>query len=339
MRRLTRQVAAIGIAAVFIWAAPAQAQFFVDCGAGGSIQDALDAQDWAPSADVEFVGTCEETVAVRHPRASIVGIDGATLVGRIRIFGPSNVVLRDFTVTGDGAGLSAFGGRTRVGNVIFSGNRGPGVAGNDGATIRLNDCWITANLEGNGISLSSSTARLNNTRVLANAEMGIAATDNSTVIAIDSSIGGNLRGIYATGGSSVNLDSTAVVDQLIDGLLIVGNSSAVVTEADISRNGGQGLEVDMASSAEVQGGSITDNGENGLVVGNHSFARVTGTEILGNTEFGVLLINDSGAILGDYAVVPENAGGWAVGCNGKEAGLEVSDLATVGRKKCPDPKF
>ena len=339
MKRLVKRMAALGFAAVFLWVAPAQAQFFVDCDAGDSIQDALDAQEWLPSADVEFTGTCEELVTVRHDRASIVGIDGATLIGRIRVFGPSNVALRDFTVTGENDGLTIAGGRARIRNVNINGNEGVGITGVDGATIRLTDCWVADNQAAHGVVLNHSTLRMANTHILGHPDLGIAAFDNSTVISNGGSVGDNHRGIFLSNGSTLNLDGTHVTDNVIDGVLMATGSNAVLVGPVLTRNGGHGIDVGLNSSADISEGLITDNGESGVYVTSHSIVRLTGTEVSGNVMHGISLINDAGAEVWDFTTVPENQSGWAVYCNGKEAGLDVSDLATVGLMKCPDRKF
>ena len=67
--------------------------------------------------------------------------------------------------------------------------------------------------------------------------------------------------------------------------------------------------------------------------------RVVGTAVRDNVEYGMQLLNDSGAHVSEAAHIPENLSGWAVFCNGKEAGLEVVEPAVVGLRKCPDQKF
>ena len=66
---------------------------------------------------------------------------------------------------------------------------------------------------------------------------------------------------------------------------------------------------------------------------------LVGTVIRDNVEYGMQLLNDSGAYVSEAAHIPENLSGWAVFCNGKEAGLEIEETAVVGLMKCPDQKF
>ena len=129
MQMILRWVGGIATAAIMLMIPPAPAQVFVDCNIGDSIQKALDAQGEAAVAVVEFVGTCEEFISITRDRVSISGVDdGATIVGRVRMFGPSNVTFRDFTITGPEYGVMVRGGRTRliginlVGNVAFDPN-------------------------------------------------------------------------------------------------------------------------------------------------------------------------------------------------------------------------
>lgn len=338
MNPLVKNMAIAATAALGLVLSSAQAQVFVDCDDGGSLQWALDIQDWAPRADVEFVGTCEEQVTLRNQRTAITGFDGATIEGQIRIFGPVNATLRNMTITGPGQGILIVGGRIRVFDVDLTGNYGYGVWARDSATVRLIRGSVTDNDGPHGIMVQQANVILDETRLSGHPDLGIAAVDKSSVIVYGGSITENLRGIYANLGSSVNVNDAEITYNVLDGIHL-SNSTARVTNTVIEHNNGQGIDVNDASFAAVFGGSINDNGETGLYVFNHSFVRVTGTAIHGNVEYGMQLLNDSGAYVSEAAQIPANLSGWAVFCNGKEAGLQIDEPAVVGPRKCPDQKF
>jgi hypothetical protein len=335
MSRLLRQTLAAALAAVAFGAAPVQAQVFVDCDVGDSIQDALDAQGEAAVAIVDFVGTCEESITIARDRVSIEGVDdGATIVGRVRMFGPSNVTFRNFTITGPDVGILVRGGRTRLIGMNLIDNDGFGIEGHDGAAINLIGSTVANNGGPHGIVVENATLDLNGSDVYGHPDLGIAVLGNSSLTADGSSISDNLRGVVATLGSSVRAVNTDITDNILDGINMTTNSSAQLDGVVITRNGGQGIDLSMGAVADIQGSNITDNGESGLFVIRQSGVRLVGTDVYGNAHDGITLINDSTAILDEHANVPENLSGFAVRCEGFDSSVEVNDLANVGLIKC-----
>ncbi len=335
MNRLLRRASAAALAAIACAAAPVQAQVFVNCIAGESIQDALDAQSEAAIAFVDFVGTCEEFITISRERVQINGVDdGATIVGRVRIFGPSNVTFRSFTVTGPDYGLLARGGRTRLIGVNLEGNEDAGIEGYDGATINLRDSTVANNGGPHGVVLENAAMNLVNSHVYGHPDLGIAVLGNSSLRAEGSSVGDNLRGIVADLGSSIKAVNTDITDNILDGINMTTNSSAELDGVVITRNGGQGVDLSMGAVADIHGSHIFDNGESGLFVIRQSSVRLVGTDVYGNAHDGITLINDSAAVLDEYANVPDNLSGFAVRCEGLDSGVEVNDSANVGRIKC-----
>ncbi len=335
MNRLLRRASATALAAVVCAAAPVQAQVFVDCDTGDSIQGALDAQSEAAVAIVDFVGTCEEFITISRERVQINGVDdGATIVGRVRMFSPSNVTFRDFTITGPDYGVLARGGRSRLIGINLEGNEDYGIEGYDGATINLRNSTVANNGGPHGVVLENAALNLINSHVYGHPDLGIAVLGNSSLSADGSSVGDNLRGVVATLGSSIRAVNTDITDNILDGINMTTNSSAQLDGVVITRNGGQGIDLSMGAVADIQGGLITDNGESGLFVIRQSGVRLVGTEVYGNAHDGITLINDSTAVLDEYASVPNNLSGFAVRCEGFDSSVEVNDLANVGRIKC-----
>ena len=335
MRRLFRQAFAAALAAVACAALPVQAQLFVDCNVGDSIQDALSAQSEAAVAVVEFVGTCEEFITISRERVQIIGVDeGATIFGRVRIFGPSNVTFRNFTITGPDYGVMARDGRIRLIDMNLVGNDDLGIEGYSGATINLIRSTVANNGGPHGVILESAALNLVDSHVYGHPDLGIAVLANSSLSLADSSVGDNLRGVVANLGSSVRAVNTDITDNILDGINMTTNSSAELDGVVITRNGGQGVDLSMGAVADIHGSQITDNGESGLFVIRQSSVRLVGTDVYGNAHDGITLINDSMAVLDEYANVPDNLSGFAVRCEGFDSSVEVNDLANVGRIKC-----
>jgi hypothetical protein len=323
------------MAAVACVAVPVQAQLFVDCNVGDSIQGALDAQSEAAVASIDFVGTCEEFITITRDRVGIEGVDdGATIVGQVRMFGPSNVTFRTFTITGPGNGIIARGGRYRLIGMNLVGNEDFGIEGHDGAAINLIGSTVANNGGPHGVVVENATLDLNGSHVYGHPDLGIAVLGNSSFTADGSSVSDNLRGVVATLGSSVKAVNTDITDNILDGINMTTNSSAQLDGVVITRNGGQGVDLSMGAVADIQDSLITDNGESGLSVIRQSGVRLVGTEVYGNAHDGITLINDSTAILDEHANVPDNFSGFAVRCEGFDSSVEVNDLATVGRIKC-----
>lgn len=311
----------------------------VNCDAGDTIMKALDIGKGSADVLVLFVaGTCEELVTINRDRVNIEGTDGATIIGRVRIFGPSNVVLRNLTITGPAEGILALGGRTRIIDVNVMQNQGIGVAGRDGATIRINRGQIVDNYDG-GLHLQASSARVADVLIAGHGGSGITADQRSSVEVLGGQVIDNEIGVGINGNSSLSLDGTEVVDNREFGVLLSGNSYGSLSGATVTGNGRQGVELGFNSSADIVEGTISGNGENGIYAAFHSMVGVVGTEIAGNGHHGLSLVNDAGLVVYGDTHIGANNSGLAVVCVGDEASLEVQPPAVVGPVACSHEQF
>jgi hypothetical protein len=312
----------------------------VDCDKGQTITKALESADrTAETLAISVTGTCEEFVRIGRDRVSIESENGATVIGQITIFGPSNVTLRNLTITGPGNGLRIFGGRTRVFNVNLIQNEENGIFAADGAVVRFEDGQITDNNGDFGVLLNNSEAQISSSLVSGHRQDGLAVTLNSSLTIVASNVSGNSVGISISRTSSLELIETEVTGNHVFGVLLSNNSSGTLVNPTITNNARQGLELGFNSSADVLDGWITGNGENGIYLSFHSMVGVFGTHVTGNGHNGVALVNDSGALFGAETFIPANNSGWALVCIGKESSFEIQPPATVGPTTCPDPGF
>jgi hypothetical protein len=312
----------------------------VDCDKGQTITKALaSAEGTAESLAIFVTGTCEEFVRIGRDRVRIESEDGATLIGEITIFGPSNVALRNLTITGPGNGLRVFGARMRTFNLHLLQNDDNGILADDGAVINFRDGQIADNNGDFGVLLNNSYAQISSSIISGHRQDGVAVTKNSSLTIADSTVFGNAVGISVSRSSSLELIGAEVSGNHVFGVLLANNSSGTLVNPTITNNARQGLELGFNSSADVLDGWITGNGENGIYLSFHSMVGVFGTHVTGNGHNGVALVNDSGALFGAETFIPANNSGWALVCTGAESSFEIQPPATVGPTTCPDPGF
>lgn len=331
-------VAALGIV---LFTSPAGAvEKKVNCDKGQSIQAALEtATGTAEGLVIRVSGTCNEFVTISRDRVSIVGENGATIVGQVSIRGPSNVGLRDLMITGPGDGLIARNGRTRVRDCNIVQNDGVGVRADHGAFVGITGGQVTDNYGGNGVQVEGSSAVISDANISGHSEVGVSATETSRLNIEGGAVTGNGIGIEVNNNSSLELAGTDVSGNEMFGLLLFNSSGGTLAAPTISGNGWQGLELGFNSSAFVTDGTITGNGKNGVYLAYHSMVGVFGTEIFDNTDAGVAVINDSGAVFGGETYIPDNGSGQAVFCLGRESSVEIGDHASIGFVDCPRPQW
>lgn len=341
MNTTTSRLILAGCMCFALFAGPAEAiTKKVDCDNGQLLQDALvTAIGSADTLEITVRGTCNEFITIGRDRVAIEGEDGAMLIGQIRIFGPSNVTIRNLTITGPGNGVVAFGGRTRLIDLIITQNEGFGVIARDGAAVRINRGEITDSIDAAGVLVEGASASLSNVRVAGNGGSGVVARQNSRLVVEGGQVQDNFIGIEVNDSSSLTMFDTEVMWNREFGVLVFGNSSASITGAAIEGNGRQGIELGFNSSAYVVEGSASANGENGIYAAFHSMVAVVGTTIHENGHNGLVLVNDSGAFLYDETHIPENGSGFALVCVGDESSFELQPPATLGQFACNHPQF
>ena len=232
-----------------LWSAGAAAQhppLYIDCDAGDSLNDAVRTDgDWGEPQTIFVTGTCYGRVTLPRHRVTIDGQpeEGgpvAILDGTIVNWG-SNVAIRNITITGDGVGVAASVGRTRLINVDISNNDEEGIVISGGGAVFLNDSQVSNNgLEGIAV------------------ETGFLAVNNSDIV-------GNEVGIDATMGR-ITLEEAYIVDNRGAGVIGSLHTSIVANgPVTIERNGKHGVKL-MFDSGLLTSGEVSINDNHGADV-------------------------------------------------------------------------
>ncbi len=332
----------IGIA---LAVAPAAAvEKTVDCDNGQSLQAALEtAKGNADGLGIRVKGTCEEFVTIARDRVSIVGQDGATIVGQVRIFGPSNVLLQDLTITGPGNGLVVWGGRTRMNGVSVLDNADSGIVALDGAMVRFSGGQITGNTGDHGLLLTGSNARIIDSFVAGQPNQAITVTEDSGLRTERILVTGNGSGIEASMNSSLSLQETEVSNNGNIGLAISDNSSAKTRLVAIHGHSESGISLRSGSSVSMEesiifanfngiearagdihignGAGITSNQNHGIDANIHSSVQIDNAFINFNQGSGIRLEFDSGLLGFDGVGIDSNFGGNVV-CTDEESSAQ-----------------
>ena len=320
----------------------------VNCDVGQSLQDAINkARSSAAPLILNVRGICYEDIRFSRDLLTIDGSGEAVIHGSLRNFG-ARVTIRNIEITGPGFGLFASTGRTRLINVHFIGNEEQGllisdnglVAFNGGSiknnslqgvvlesgTLGMNDVEVSENLV--GIDASMSRIKLENTQVVNNAERGINVTDNSALQVTDSVISSNgQRGIRVNNSSSLSAARVDISWNGSGGVAVGGNSTAEIDACIISNNvhvslNRSGVFVTQTSYASINNTEVFGN-SSGVGVARQSFVRLGGdTVVRDNFGHGLGLGYDSGAIVDDPVIIPENGSGYAVYCDDTESSVE-----------------
>ncbi len=314
----------------------------VNCDKGQSLQKAiLSGYGSAAPIEIRVFGTCYEDIEFTRDNVSVIGDGNTTLVGEVRMFSSDEVQFTDLTITGPGAGVIVFNGRTRFTRVNLVGNEGIGVYGRQGALIRIVDSQISGNHGESGADLAHSFLLLSDSEVKGNWGNGITVSSNSSVRLQDSWVHMNQgSGIHAKLSSVVEATNSHINGNGAVGIYLRTGSSGELRDSGIAANGTQGLEVSGHSTVDVYGGGIVGNGDHGVWVSEHAFFRLIDAEISGNTGHGLVVNRDGGVILEGKSKIENNTDeNFQIVCQGKEASIDIVAPATAGPMDCPDPDF
>lgn len=237
-----------------LWSAGAAAQnppVYIDCDGGDSLNDAVRTDgDWGEPLQIHVTGTCRERVTLPRHRITINGQPEengpiAVLDGTIVNWG-SNVAIRNMTITGDGVGVVASVGRTRLINVDIAGNDEEGIIIGGGGAVFLNNSRVIGNgLEGIAV------------------ETGFLVVNNSDIVGNEIGIGATMGNITLEEAYIVENRGAGVIGRLHTGIVVNGPST-------IERNGENGVQLMLDSGLLTRGEvSIDDNGGVDVVCEDH----------------------------------------------------------------------
>ena len=222
---------------------------YVYCDNGDSLNDAIRMEgDWGRPLELYVIGTCrEDRITVPRGRLTINGLpDGspnqAVIEGSIINWGMT-LAIRNITITGEGAGVRASVGRTRLINVDISHNYEEGIVIDGGGAVFVNNSRIQHNgLE--GVSVETGVLQVTDSEI----------SDNE--VGIDANMG---RIVLNEGASVVENRGAGVIGRL-------HTSIAANGPVTIERNGKHGVQLVYDSGFLASGDvSVIDNGRFNVV--------------------------------------------------------------------------
>jgi hypothetical protein len=363
-------IALVCVGLVWLFSAAAEAKdesgsktIAVDCGRGGSINNAL--KDTASKLIIQIRGECHEDVAIARDDVTLSGVDpDATVVARsmraVWIDRVSRVTLENLTVRGGtgstgptGAGIfverstgltisnvkaegnfegmRTYGSSLRIVDSDFSGNRQGGLYIGNGSSLIIDGDEINVSNNGlYGLCLSESTLRstwISPPRVLANDNAvngsGVALQGRATAFLGPLEAKRNGTGITVYGGGL-----TAVyvdVSDNGDGVFAFGPDAEIAVVGSVSENTFSGLHA-------VEGGYISFSGtlaDNGLGVraAYGGYVSLQGT-LCQNNDWGVS-VHGATARIGDSTIQGNTSGDVSLSFGARVSFGGVNDVGTV----------
>jgi hypothetical protein len=313
----------------------------VDCDAGDSLQNAIDAGvGSAAPVEINVTGYCTENLLITRDRVSIYGDGNTAIDGRVSVRGANNLMIQNLTITGSGDGISASVARIRLINVHLVGNYGDGIALRHGGYVFMRDGSIANNHGDIGLLIENGSGQLRDVEVSDNDFHGIVVNVNGSLEMIGGSV--NLHeqaaGITAKLSSTIELDGVTVNNNL-DGIYVSTGSAATIYNSTVNENYIIGIAAIDNSSAEIGGSELAHNELYGAQASSHSVLRFYDAWIHDNHAHGVVVESDGGLFIEGTTNVDGNWADYQIECRGKEASMEIGDNAYVGSWDCEDVDF
>jgi hypothetical protein len=295
---------------------PGPVSVTVDCGAGETVQQAIDTADPAQPLTVTISGSCTESVAVFRDN---VTLQAAASGGGIA--SPSG---------GGGPALTVGGRDVSLQSLALAGNGAPSLVTASGATVQTTDLHVTGDgvIAGESSSLSLADITIDNCQ-----NAGVSANNGATVYLYGGSLKGcgvkaltggsmflrngvsvtdaRLVGVDASNGGSIAIDSATISNDGNWGAFAEGGGSIVVEGADtvVSGNTFAGVEADDGGTVTIGvQAHVSGNGTGASAIsGGHLVIR-EGAVVEHNTGVGIRLAGASTLSINGQAVVQNNGG-------------------------------
>jgi hypothetical protein len=246
---------------------------YVDCGSANklinSINNALASLDPSEDNTVYVRGACKENVTVSgFDRLKLIAQNGASITDAsgdttavISIDNSTRVSVQGFTINGNGPNAQTEAIDCTFSYCAFSGNTvqggSDGIDVSRGARASLNGDAFQDNVNGAGIFVGQS----------------------SFILAIGITTQRNGMGANVSGGGFLQLNKSAVQNNLGPGIQVHDNGMANLSASTVTGNAGNGISVLRKSSLALgfaggaNGSTITNNAGAGVQVKDLSFAN------------------------------------------------------------------
>jgi hypothetical protein len=301
--------------------APGPVAVAVDCGAGQTVQHAIDTADATQPLTVTISGTCTESVEFFRDN---VTLQAAPSGGGIA--SPSG---------GGGPALTVEGRNVSLQSLALTGNGAPSLVTASGATVRTSDLHVTGGPVSAG---ESSTLGLENVTVDGCQNTGVSANTGATVYLNGGSItgcdvkaftggrvfldhgvsvtGARFQGVDASDGGSIVIEGATISSSGNYGAFAEAGGNIVVEGPDtvVSGGGFAGVEaanggtVTIGVGAHVSGNGAGHNGAGAAAISGGHLSIQEGAVIENNSGAGVRLAGASTLSMGGEAVVQHNGG-------------------------------
>lgn len=221
----------------------------VDCGAGESINDAINAAPVGRRLTVTITGACTENVVIERNFVTLDGGGAATLTGITPNPHPGNAVVyldgaRSIEI--DGLGIAGAAGDTTGMHGVFLSMI---------SSARIREGSVVENHNGNGILMEA----------------------RSQLDLINSTVRNNaLIGVYARNGSNVGFASAQVTGNLRAGVFLHRQSSGTFNATSIEGNGDQVEELGFCKCA-----LYLDEGSQAIILDNNTFRSAAQNAFIG----------------------------------------------------------
>jgi hypothetical protein len=282
----------------------------VDCGAGQSVQQAIDQADPNQPLTVNISGTCTEQVGISR----------------------DDVMLH---ANGDGSGIQApVGGfaalaltsarRIGLDHLTLSGGQNVLEASN-GSSFNGNGLQVSGGTNADVDVQLSSSGQLNNATIDHAGQSGVNAGGGGSLAIGGSTISGDQVAVRAQAGGSVSLFASTVHGGAMgfyafDGAIDAGN---------VTIDGGSNAVV-MADGGTVHlngSSTVVENGAYGIASNNNGYVSISpGTRVTGNANGGIIAFN-SGALNMTGVTVDHNHGNGITLANASSADIHQSTIS------------
>jgi len=354
----------------------------VDCtgatpGAFTTITAALASLPAAGPNSISVVGTCHENVVFfGRTDLTIFGNPTATVVPGnanghlLAIFSSQRIGIQNITFDGGRGAFINDNSRVDLTNITIQNSGGIGLTSID-SLVHIADSTIK-NSTRSGISIGGGTfyvdSDVTGTTVTANGRLGIAVLTGHLILnggdgvtpGTENVISNNTRSgveVANNAEADINGDNRITGNQGPFGLVVLHNSSVLMSDGTISNNAGVGVHCGETSHCEWSGiTKIDNNGNGGIAIVDHSDASLDGgIDVSGNTHNGIYvdlssvynslggntINNNTGdGVLLEAMAVAHYTGNDTMTGNGTSplecdsTSLVVGDVVSLGKIKC-----
>jgi len=293
-------------------ASPGPANVSVDCAAGQSVQQALDANANATSVNITINGTCTESVNVDRDNVSLSAgaaggltspMSGAPV---IQVEG-RQVQIQGLAIAG-GTGVSVNGGWLQATDVNISGGSAAVTVdggGGGNASVFNSSLSGTQNVVDAG---PGGAVQLGGDNVQGSSGgFDISVSAGGTVSVGQSTISGGRDGVIANPGGSAQLFNTTVSDTAENGLFAFGGS-IVDSGGSITGSGGAGVSTYAGGYADLSSGVRIANDNIGVSTYGGRILLQAGVVIENNTGDGVQVSSSSSVAAEGPVTIQNNSG-------------------------------